>query len=64
MMYDTNRRSNLVPIIVTKRLRLIPFTLDLKKAAMNDRAKLVEMLRVYVPEHWPGPDLAEALPFL
>jgi hypothetical protein len=53
-----------VPIIVTKRLRLIPFTLDLKKAAMNDRAKLVEMLRVYVPEHWPGPDLAEALPFL
>src|SRR5437667_5435453 len=30
---------------------------------MNDRARLVEMLGVYVPEHWPGPDLAEALPF-
>ena len=29
---------------------------------MNDRAKLVEMLGVYVPEHWPGPDLVEALP--
>ena len=46
----------------TKRLKLIPFTLELKKAALNDRARLVEMLGVYVPKHWPGPDLAEALP--
>jgi ribosomal-protein-alanine N-acetyltransferase len=53
----------IVPTLETKRLQLIPFTLDLKTAAMNDRAKLVEMLGVYVPEHWPGPDLAEALPF-
>src|SRR5438067_13390020 len=52
-----------MPTFETKRLRLIPFTLDLKKAAMNDRARLVEKLGVYVPEHWPGPDLAEALPF-
>ena len=52
-----------MPTLETKRLQLIPFTLNLKKAAMNDRAKLVEMLGVYVPEHWPGPDLAEALPF-
>jgi len=53
----------IVPTLETKRLQLIPFTLDLKKAAMHDRARLVEMLGVYVPEHWPGPDLAEALPF-
>ena len=53
----------IVPTLETKRLQLIPFTLNLKKAALNDRAKLVEMLGVYVPEHWPGPDLAEALPF-
>ena len=53
----------IVPTLETKRLQLIPFTLDLKEAAMNDRARLVEMLGVYVPEHWPGPDLAEALPF-
>ena len=53
----------IVPTLETKRLQLIPFTLNLKKAAMNDRAKLVVMLGVYVPEHWPGPDLAEALPF-
>jgi len=53
----------IVPTLETIRLQLIPFTLDLKKAAMNDRARLVEMLGVYVPEHWPGRDLAEALPF-
>ena len=53
----------IVPTLETKRLQLIPFTLDLKKAAMNDSAKLLEMLGVYVPEHWPGPDLAEALPY-
>ena len=52
----------IVPTLETKRLQLIPFTLDLKKAAMNDRARLVEMLGVYVPEHWPEPDLVEALP--
>jgi ribosomal-protein-alanine N-acetyltransferase len=52
----------IVPTLETKRLQLIPFTLELKKAAMNDRARLVEMLGVYVPEHWPEPDLAEALP--
>src|SRR6266516_6882299 len=53
----------IVPTLETKRLQLIPFSLDLKKAAINDRARLVEMLGVRVPEHWPGPDLTEALPF-
>jgi RimJ/RimL family protein N-acetyltransferase len=53
----------IVPTLETKRLRLIPFSLELKKAAMNDRVRLVEMLGVYVPEHWPGPDMVEALPF-
>ena len=47
----------------TKRLLLISFSLEFKKAAMSDRARLVEMLGVRVPEHWPGPDLEEALPF-
>ena len=31
----------IVPTLETKRLQLIPFTLDLKEAAMNDRARLV-----------------------
>jgi ribosomal-protein-alanine N-acetyltransferase len=52
-----------VPTLETKRLQLIPFSLNLKKAAINDRARLVEMLGVYVPAHWPGVDLMEALPF-
>jgi len=52
-----------VPTLETIRLQLIPFSLDLKKAAISDRARLVEMLGVRVPEHWPGPDLMEALPF-
>jgi len=51
-----------VPTLETKRLQLIPFSLDLKKAALNDRSRLIAMLGVDVPEHWPGPDLAEALP--
>jgi RimJ/RimL family protein N-acetyltransferase len=52
-----------MPLFETKRLQLIPFSLDLKKAAISDRARLIEMLGVRVPEHWPGPDLMEALPF-
>jgi ribosomal-protein-alanine N-acetyltransferase len=52
-----------VSTLETKRLLLISFSLDLKKAAMSDRARLVEMLGVRIPEHWPGPDLVEALPF-
>src|SRR5215467_417562 len=47
----------------TKRLQLIPFSLELKKAAINNRAMLIEMLGVHVSEDWPGPDLVEALPF-
>jgi ribosomal-protein-alanine N-acetyltransferase len=52
-----------LPTLETKRLQLISFSLELKKAALIDRARLVEMLGVDVPNHWPGPDLAEALPF-
>jgi [ribosomal protein S5]-alanine N-acetyltransferase len=48
----------------SKRLKLTPFSLDLKKAATNEKAKLAEMVGVRVPEHWPGRDLAEALPLL
>ncbi|GAC1619399.1 MAG: GNAT family N-acetyltransferase [Ktedonobacteraceae bacterium] len=47
----------------TKRLAFIPFSLDLMKATMTDKARLEEMLEVAIPDSWPGPDLAEALPF-
>ena len=51
-----------MPTFETRRLRLIPFSLDLKKAAIHDKARLIEMLGVSIPEQWPDPDLAEALP--
>jgi ribosomal-protein-alanine N-acetyltransferase len=47
----------------TRRLTLIPFSLEMKKVVTNDKAKLAKIIGVRVPEHWPGPDLTEALPF-
>jgi len=50
-------------ILETQRLKLFPFTLELKKATLADRARLTEMLEVEIPDAWPGADLLEALPF-
>jgi [ribosomal protein S5]-alanine N-acetyltransferase len=47
----------------TRRLRLVPFSLELKKVAVTDRNMLADLLGVHVPDSWPGPDLEEALPF-
>ena len=47
----------------TSHLTLIPFSLEMKKVVTNDKAKLAKIIGVRVPEHWPGPDLTEALPF-
>ncbi len=47
----------------TQRLKLLPFTLELKKVTLSERARLIEMLGVAVPEAWPGADMLEALPF-
>jgi len=46
-----------VHILETQRLKLLPFTVELKKAT------LAEMLEVEIPDAWPGADLLEALPF-
>jgi ribosomal-protein-alanine N-acetyltransferase len=47
----------------TQRLRLIPFTLELKKVILAERARLPGMLGVAIPDAWPGADMLEALPF-
>jgi [ribosomal protein S5]-alanine N-acetyltransferase len=47
----------------SKRLKLILFSLELKKVAIADKNKLAELLGVRISDSWPGPDLAEALPF-
>ena len=49
-------------IFETKRLQLIPLTLELMKATLAGKARLEEQLGVRVPPTWPGADLAEALP--
>ncbi len=50
-------------ILETQRLKLLPFTLELKKITLAQRARLTEMLWVKIPDAWPGADLLEALPF-
>lgn len=50
-------------ILETQRLKLLPFTLECKKATLAERARLAEMLEVEIPDAWPGDDLLEALPF-
>ncbi len=50
-------------ILETQRLKLLPFTLELKKATLAERARLAEMLEVEIPDAWPGGDLLDALPF-
>jgi ribosomal-protein-alanine N-acetyltransferase len=52
-----------VQILETQRLKLLPFSLELKKATLAQRARLTEMLKVEIPEAWPGADMLEALPF-
>ena len=47
----------------TKHLLFIPFSLELKKATLTDKAKVAELLDFSVPEHWPQKDFADALPF-
>jgi ribosomal-protein-alanine N-acetyltransferase len=50
-------------ILETQRLKLLPFTLELKKVTLSERARLTEMLGVAIPDAWPGADMLEALPF-
>ena len=47
----------------TKRLELLPFTMDLKKVTLTERTRLTEMLGAAIPDDWPGAEMLEALPF-
>ena len=49
-------------LLETPRLKLLPFTLELKKVTLFERDGLPEMLGVAVPDAWPGADMLEALP--
>ncbi len=47
----------------TNRLQLLPFSLELKKVTLTEKASLAQILGIHVPDSWPGPDMTEALPF-
>lgn len=48
----------------TERLTLIPFTLELAEATLNNRDKLPELLGLSIPDNWPNPDYAEIMPII
>ena len=49
-------------ILETERLKLIPFSLELKKLALYDRLRIAEKLGICLSDDWPAADYAEALP--
>ncbi len=51
-----------MPYLATTRLTIIPFTLDLLRAARRDPTLVGQRLQMHVPADWPGPDIAAALP--
>ncbi len=48
----------------TERLTLVALTQELARAALEDRARLGQMLGARVPQTWPGADFARMLPRL
>ncbi|MGZ3672777.1 MAG: GNAT family N-acetyltransferase [Ktedonobacterales bacterium] len=51
-----------MPIIQTRRLTLVPFTLELVRAALHDREEFGRMLAARVPDDWPNDDVLSMLP--
>jgi ribosomal-protein-alanine N-acetyltransferase len=49
-------------ILETERLKLIPFTLELKKLALHDRERIADELGIHLSNDWPAADYLEALP--
>ena len=52
-----------MPRLETQHLLFLPFSLELKKMTLHNKSQLVEHIGARVPDDWPGPDFAEALPF-
>lgn len=53
----------IVPRLETKRLLLIPFSLEMKRMTLRDKSRLAGLIEARVSEDWPGDDLMDALPF-
>jgi len=50
--------------IQSERLIMIPFSPQLIKLALHDRAQLQSMLNTDIPDNWPNTDFAEFLPMM
>ena len=50
-------------MIVTKRLTLIPATVELLRAEIGDHVELARLLSAAVPDNWPPETTVDALPF-
>jgi [ribosomal protein S5]-alanine N-acetyltransferase len=50
-------------MIETPRMRLVPATVELIGAEIDDRASFAELLAAVVPANWPPETLADALPW-
>ena len=49
-------------LLQTRRLALIPCSIQIAQVIIQDRDRLASLLSVRVPEEWPGQDLREFLP--
>jgi [ribosomal protein S5]-alanine N-acetyltransferase len=49
-------------VIESRRLKLIPATVDISRAEIADRLEFARLLGALVPENWPPETLADALP--
>jgi ribosomal-protein-alanine N-acetyltransferase len=49
-------------MIVTRRLTLVPASVALARAELDDRAAFADLLGAVVPEAWPPPTTIDALP--
>lgn len=50
-------------VVTTPRLTLQALDIESLKLLSENRTKFAQHLGVNIPEHWPAPDLIEALPF-
>ncbi len=56
------RQEDTVILIATKRLTLVPATVALARAEIEDRAAFARLLAATVPDNWPPESTADALP--
>ncbi len=52
-----------MPKLETQHLLFLPFSLDLKKLTLSNKTELAKRIGARIPDDWPGPDFANALPF-